>query len=574
VVSDDASPAGATGPNLYVYADFVNLNNYVSDDGPLSSITWSYAVVGSARYRFNGARALDLGTESPATPPSAAQINSATNISGTGEFNPDNNVLTPTVRDQILSPFGGPNVNPGGAAGTVVGSQTVTLFASDGTTAGQRSLVVYSVKGVLDHLSATPTPLRVNEATLNFATGTNGWIQGQVVGSTTLAAGTGGLCTSVTALGGNIGEWVSPYAFFPLVTNSVWRVRATMSTTQTTAGLVPLWDVILSNLDNAGVHGDNAYIGDYNFLDNTGSANAIKGPTPGLNQFDIWYTPAAVSTPQWKSTTTGAFTVANDPNNDMRIVFRVLDSDSGGYGGELDAGQICMTNLVVDRYDLNSMITGQQVYNIGTSTPIVQGINGVSVQDVVGSSTSGGGSIVDFTTAPLTISPADALGWLTELTLITPGDITNPPLNDPSYGNGSSIVDNYPIIWEGNTLYELLVEASAPTVADESNAPDCIRLGFDTKTIELFGSSYQLTGLGYVGMPKAVATVGGTQMYTMFWWSHNATLATTPEAGRMRWKVDVLNTTAYNRPTAADTRDTGKVRFHSFSVYKVTFFDQ
>jgi hypothetical protein len=565
VVTDDASP---TGPYLFVYPDWVNLNSYVSDDGDLANIQWSFAAA-AGYYNLNGARPLNLTTENPATPPAAAIINSQANLTATGESNPDANVLTATVRDITLSPFAGPNVPAGSTPGELVNMDTLTLFASDGTTAGSRAFIAYTEASggvTVDRLSATPNPTPVNITTLNFAAGAQGWTQGGALGTATYST-VGGICITVSAAGVNIGEWVSPYNIIPLADNAVWRIRLTMSTTQTTATNVPLWDIIIQNL--GGPASDQVYVADYFFLDNTGSANAIMGPAQGRNVFEVWYAVSAVRTPQWR---TGAITPGNDPNNDMRIHFRVLDAEAAGYGGEFDSGTICLVSLVIDKFDLDNVFTSTPA--IPELNPITSGISGVTVADVLGSGVSGGGSQRDFNTNPLTITPADAAGWLLELTGVKPGDSNDPTVVDAGYSE-AAISDNYPVIWESNVLYELQVDLSAPNANSETRGPDSIRLGIDAKTIELFADSYILSGMGFVGTPKTVATAGGVQTYTMFFFSHSTSLLSNPTgAARFRWRVDILNTDAYNRPVVTDTRNTGGVRIHAVRMLKTEFYGQ
>jgi hypothetical protein len=561
VVANDETPA--TGAAPFIYRDVLNLASpqYVSDDGPLTSLTWSYTSAG--RYRFNGATPLVIGTDSPVTPPAAKVINSAANISATGESNPDNDPFTPTIRDVILTPFTGAATDPPGTG--IVASEVVTLFASDGTTAGMNDMVVYSDDGGADRLSATPPPGPVNVYSVSFASGPNGWTQGAAFGATLTSVN--GLCISVPATGNNIGEWVSPYNIFPLVDNGVYRIRLTMSTNQNTALSVPFWDMYIQNLATAPATpaGDFGYGGDYYFLDNTGSANAVAGPATGLNQFDIYYAPLAFRTAQWKSTTTGAFNPALDADNDARVVFRILDADDAPIQAQNDSGQICLTNIVIERFDFDNVIEGAQVASLN---PFTQGINGVTVDDIVEfSNNNGGGSNRDFATNPLTLTPQDPAGWLLELTSITPGDVTNPTLGTPAYGDGSSIIDNYPINWESNTLYMATVMTSAPNATAETNGPDAFRIGFDAKTIELLSDNIILSGLtNRPGMPKQ----GAPQPYTAFFWSHNRSLETAPEAARLRWRIDVLNSDTYNRP-AGVTRNLGGIRFHSVEVRKVTF---
>jgi len=602
-VVDDTSPDSTTS-NLFVYADFVDLRNYVVDDGDPAAIVWSWTSAAvTERYKFNNAPKLNLGGgDSQITPPAGKVINSAANITAGNEYNPDNNANTPTIRDIIQSPSrGSANVATGLAANSVVGSEVVTLYASDGTTAGQFNIVVTTLErnsnaSIVDNvLGGTPTPNSPAQAprTASFLTVTNGWVTTTPFGPATYSSGTAGICMAVTALGpagtsgGTIASWESPYGGasgvggIQLTQNSVWRLRLAMTTTQNTANLVPLWDVVITNLSLDNTQGDFAYAADYDFLDNAGSANAIKGPSAsnGLNQFDIWYTPSPVQAPQWTSTSTGAFKPSLDADNDMRITFRVLVAGNAGYLGELDNGTICMTNLVIDRFDLSTISNSVNVYNLN---PIVSGINGVSVVDVLGvaSGLPGAGSTKDFTTTPLTIGPADPAGWLLELTVITPGDTTNPVPGTGAYGNGSPIVDNYPIPWVSNTLYRVQVGASAPTVGDETRGPDSLLLGFEVPTFEIFGSSYVTSSnfkdplLSYTGMPKNAASVSpvGPQTYNLFFWSHSSTASGVAETNRIRWKVDVLNTDSFNRPNGTDVRNTGKVTINSVTVSKVTFF--
>jgi len=584
VITDDANPV--TGSYLFIYADWLSpgsLNDYVSDDGPLANIVWSFTA-GTTRYAINGAAPL-IVSDSKVTPPAAKIINSQANITATGEYNPDNNVLTPTLRDTVITPLGAASGTPqGAAAGTVIASDVVTLWASDGTTAGASpTITFYTMEAgstVTDHLSATPTPTPVHITTEAFTTA-NGWTSDAAIGSASYATASG-LCIVTPAVGptgASIGEWISPYALIPLADYAVWRVRLTMSTTQTTAGQVPLWDVYLQNLNtdtngNA-TAGDQAYVGDFYFIDGAGSANAIKGPTTGLNQFDLWYTPASVMTPQWRSSSTGAFAPALSGQTDMRIVFRLLDA-GGSYGGAAAAnGTICLTGMSIDRFSLNNIKSNTVLYSLN---PIVNGINGVSVKDLLGAgSFAGAGSIEDFSTNPLTITPADATnGWITEITTITPGDTNNPDLTDPAYGTGAAVVDNFPITWQSNTLYQTLVTASAPDATSETNGPDAFRIGYDAKTIEIFGDSYVTTGLANKpAMPKTLANGGGSpQTYTAFYWSHNATLSTIPNANRLRYRVEVLNTDKYDRPSTGATphNNHGGIRFHSFTVRSVQFF--
>jgi hypothetical protein len=591
VTDDTQGVTGATTfvttPNTYVYEDFVNLNNYVSDDGPLSSLIWSYkgaGIDGDSDYRLNGAAPL-ADADSRIAPPAGSVVNSATNIAavtnrgdGTaGEYNPDSNVLTPTIRNNAQSPLNAFYTSyPDTSAtpvGTILNSETITLYASDGTTASVgRDVLVYTEKGGVDRLSATTAPTPVLVASQNYATATNGWVTAGLVGATTFTNPAEGMCLTVDlATDPNIGEWASPYGLIPLVANSVWRIRATLNTTQNTSGQVPLWDFLIQNYAVDGSQGALGYLGDYFFLDNVGSANAIKGPAAGLNQFDVWYTPSAIMTPQFATATTAPY----DASNDMIVIFRVLDGGaSSGFGGQLDSGRICLQDLNIRRFDLSALYTvgNPDVYDL---QPIVSGTNGVSIvnyqaQGAPGS--PGSGSTANFSGGVLTLTPADPEGWLIEATLISPGNDIDPPLGDP---NSAEIVDNYPVTWQSNTLYQILVDASAPDLMGENNGPDALVVSFDTKTNELLADSYILTGMNRVGMPK----VGAPQTYTTFFWSHNVTNTGNANGNRLRWKVFVLNTDIYDKPLVpgygtSTARNLGGITISRIKTRVVHFYGQ
>jgi hypothetical protein len=432
-------------------------------------------------------------------------------------------------------------------------------------------------------VNPTPVPIHgVGVSEWNFASFTNNWYWDTLssFGSVTQTSGAGGLCMAVTALGVNVGQWVSPYgsAGIPLVANSVWRIRATMSTTQTTPGLVPLWDILVQNLNTnpatgAFTAGDLAYTADYMFLDNTGSASAIKGPAVGLNVFDIWYTPPAVRTAAWNT----GIVPALGGNKDMRLIFRVLDVAGAGYGGELDAGTICLQNVAVDRFDMTKEFPAAGNPDLYNLNPVISGINGVSVLNLLADQFGGGpgtGSVLDYSVAPLTITPADPAGWLTELTEITPGDTIRPLISDPSYSVAAT-ADNFPIPWTSNTLYEMLVDASAPDALGETNGPDAILMGFSAITNEILADSYMLSGLGRIGMPKQ----GTPQTYTMLFWGHQPSLLATPAgAQRLTWRIYVLNASpTYDRPAPPAltgtriARNQGGIRINAVKVRKVGF---
>jgi hypothetical protein len=130
VVTDDANPV--SGPYLFVYADWIDLRAYTTDDGNVSNLIWSYEE-GTGRYTLNNA--VPLASSAEALSPAATKIiNSAGNIAAGPELDPDGSPYTVTVRDVIQSPIGGPNVPGGINPGDIVGQAVITLYASDGTT--------------------------------------------------------------------------------------------------------------------------------------------------------------------------------------------------------------------------------------------------------------------------------------------------------------------------------------------------------------------------------------------------------------------------------------------------------
>jgi len=133
VISDIPSPIVGGGPTIspsdtFVYPDAINLNKYVTDDGGLENVVWSYTVEGTAIYNINGTEPIDLGTDDPIDP---AATDKDLGTIRNSEKNPDAKVQTITVRNVNLSPYGGPDTDPGDTGILDSETQVVTLFASD-----------------------------------------------------------------------------------------------------------------------------------------------------------------------------------------------------------------------------------------------------------------------------------------------------------------------------------------------------------------------------------------------------------------------------------------------------------
>ena len=104
IVSDGTA---ATEANVFVYPEALDLDIYVNDpDGSDEAIEWSHWSA-TGRYTFNGTQPLDLGTESPLSPPAAKEITASGTPALTGEINDDADASTVTIRDQKLTPLTG-----------------------------------------------------------------------------------------------------------------------------------------------------------------------------------------------------------------------------------------------------------------------------------------------------------------------------------------------------------------------------------------------------------------------------------------------------------------------------------
>jgi len=550
VIGDIPSPIVGGGdyttpPNTFVYPDAINLNTWVTDDGGVENVVWSYEITTSPQiYSINGRDPIDSGSEDPRD---AVTLDKDLGTPNTAEENPDGLSQTITVRNEHLSPLGGTNGDPGTTEGILSSeTQVVTLYASDGTTYTQKEIMVYTDNGGGDRLSGQDYEVVY---TTDFTSNAQGYTS-FATDHATVTVGTSGICIEVAALNTNIGTWTSPYPMFQMAGNSVYRVRATMNGTQTTAGLVPLWDVVIQNYDSVtGTAGANAYLADYYFLDNEGGASAV-GPAAGLTSVELYFVPLPAKLPSWQDATTGAFTTANDGKNDVQMIFRVLDADlTGGYGGELDVGQVCIKTLTIDRFNLDTDVTeGDTVQALAINDANYRGTG-------VTSSTT-----FDWTTAgQVTIGPTDG-NFELEISNLEPGD-------GDIYEVGGEAEDDFPIVWEDETIYMIEMEVSAPTAGDEDQPSDVIQVGMDPPSWECFMLNSVTRGdstMHNIGIPKS----GTPQTYVSFFNGHQVSLSTEADFVRLRPRVLVLN--AEPLVFNGQTQNTGDFTIHSITVKKVT----
>jgi hypothetical protein len=432
IITDDSA---VTGSNGFVYPDAINLDNYVTDDATADAdIKWSFMIdtTDTVDYTLNGAASL-VDADVTGALPNNPGAKSITTVAG-GEADLDTNARTVTFRNYSATPLtGAPEVTYG--TDGYVNNKVVTLFASDGTTWSTTELMVYTEKvgatGHLDRLSPEgPTPTL--DKLVTFPSATYPFVSKNEFPSlgTVTFSSTAGLCIQVGAGSTNVGTWSSDYGFIQLTANTVYRLRAKLTSDQTTAGLNPLWDVVIDNYGTT--NGANAYGGDYLFLDNEGGANAPGSLGRGDAGFEVWFTPLPVATPQWA--TDGTSTAA-DPDNDMRVIFRVLDAANSGYGGELDLGKLCLTELQIDKFDLDEMTEAATVFDAPTITQATSA-------DASKFSASGFASNISWAGNAVTITPTDATeGYGIELAKIEPGDTT------ADLNAGTGLADNWSIAW-------------------------------------------------------------------------------------------------------------------------------
>jgi hypothetical protein len=537
VVGDEGN---ATPPNVFVYPDAINLDSFVTDqDDPIANLRWSYEVVGTQRYSINNVAPLS-GTDDPVNP-GAKAIDQA----DTDPAKVDANAKTITIRDIILSPIG----NESAADPVTEGSQAVTLWVSDGEDVDSETIVIWTDDEGNDRLSpgGAQGELLYQKS---FTDGQPGiFTFAAQLGTVTSSANASGLCIGVPVAGTNIGQWVQTSQFIDLVQNSVWRVHLTMNGTQTVLDQVPLWDIVYDNFTTPTA--PNAYGGDYFFLGNEGGANAAG--SAGRTDFNVYFTPMPIVAPQFANTTTGAFSPTNLPQADMRIFFRIIDADGAGYNAEADSGAICMENIEIWRYDLSAETVVDTPYDVQNIT--------ASTHSVVA---FGGGTTSSFTGGDVTITPTNAAGWNDEgVTTINPGD------NFANTNTGESVLDNWPVAWDSDELMKITVVLSGSNAAADTNPSDVIRIGADGPTTELLCANNVTPNFGTIATPKQQGTVGGTQEFLAYFYTHNETRSTIPNSHQIRPRFDIINVAVLQ--ANGFTRNAGGLTMHSMTMEQVSY---
>jgi len=553
VIGDIQSPIVGNEPSVtaatpFVFPDAFDITAKATDDTTApANIRWSYYYTGTATYRINNVDPVAVN-DAEINNPGAKRINGAT----TDPADVDGQAKTITIRNIKYAPIGGDLTDP--TTTGIIDSQVITLFASDGTTYSSKGVIFYTDNGGNDRLSGEAGYPTVYNPSFP-GTGTNAWGYEFTLGSVTSSTATNtAVCLDTAAAGLNFGGWRSPWGIVPVSKNTVYKIRAHVNGSQSTAGTVPFFDLVIDNYRAAstefgyGEAGLNLYGGDFMILDNEGGANAPLTTRSGMDY--IWYwCPAAINNTafdagsHWETT--------NATARAMEMQFRVLDvNNNGGITADNDSGSICLTSLEVQAIPYSALSIA--------STPAWSNTNLTSSNWTAGGVTS---TAATYAGGVCTLTPTGAATGAStgiEYASAGPGDGVKTYTPEGS----SSLVDDYPVVWEANTLYMVNFKLAAPDADSAANPFDIYWVGMDAATNEFIAISYVTNKAGLCATPKT----GTAQDYVAFLYSHNvSTTSLGDNAKRLRPRAELGTVT-----TMVDSANTGKVAIHGVTVSKVT----
>lgn len=370
-----------------------------------------------------------------------------------------------------------------------------------------------------------PTPLAPNASMALDYTADGGnpqnWIGGALPGFGGFAAYTSsGLCMIVPGPGDNDVLWVSPERFLELQDGVIYRVRLTLSSSQSAPDAIPLFFVSYDNFNSAG--GGNSYGGYYWVLDVDGGAEGIGRPQ-GRTTYDFYIAPNAINTPQWKAQ---AFSAAADAENDMRLIYRVIDANPSILSDD-DSGRICVAGATITALLRSSLAVDQPVDDapISAETHFAEALGEVGI---------GGTAIFDESHHSVRYQ------------LLTGGEYrkTLGPYDPLAGADLNSQL--FPVTWDAERLFRVRVGIRAES--SESDPVNMIFVGMDSATEELGMNIYTTRAalggpLNGAASPKLL-----TAEYEGYFFSQNATLSMTPNAGRLRPLAIFVNSAALFRP--------------------------
>lgn len=553
IIGDVVEPAGATATNDFVYPDALDLRTYFVSDNTATSLTvkWSFLDLGGD-IEINGVSSLDpglagIGANDPTDPNDGKELQ--LNDSDSGAV--DASAFTATFRNATLSPDGGPvysGPNSGDPMGTtaLLATNAISLFASDGTTFTTKALTVFTINNTSDGLSGgLDFTLEQDE---DFSNGqANGWtgsnfLFGNVgflsaTTSTSTTPGLSGLCVATGTTGNYAGGWTSPQDYITLTNNSVYRVRATLTTSQTAANAIPLWRLTYINLDSTGPGaGFQNFGGNRWYIDHQGGSAGIGR---NRNVFDAYIGPNSMDSPAWQSTSGGAFDPAAADFTGFKIGYEVLDFNPNIVASG-DSGTICVENVRVDSIDADQLMGAAAL----ALNPAVSAAN-FEFAPIGGVTHTGGTTDASFN------------GSGARLALFAPTAFSGFAGFDfnqfqPAAGNP------YPVSWDLDTLYAFELDLRAET--SEANPPGIIIIGQDQPQFEQIAEDYTWRAPNTSPvMQRASSPKLTTTTYRNFWYSHDVGAGAT-----MRGFVQVFNRGDLNLNTGADaTLITG------YRIYKI-----
>jgi len=545
IIGDEATGL-ATSAQTFVFPDALDLREYFTSDNDSTSVSvkWSF-LDSSGDIQING---LDGTVVDPILPTAGERL--TTNDSDPDQV--DGDPFTITFRNKYFSPIGGPNDTHGLSefsdpltSVSVIGTNLITLFASDGATYTAQNVTVYTVNNTSDGLSGGL--VFTVEQNPDFNTGaTNSWSGSRLFGGTTgtfQALSGSGLCLSSDAAPATASntQWTSPEQYVDLKDNTLYRVRANMNTTQTTVGQIPFWRLSYINDKTSGPTFQN-YGGQRFFLSGSGGAAGIGTPN-GRSQFEVWIAPNPVSTAQWRDPSTGAFAPLYAGFEDFKLSFVMFDSNNS-IGSNTDSGTICLSSITVESVPAPSLIgSGTTVY----STPL----NSTDHKFVNLGGTNTGNFVSG--TAEMTLQEPTSSGQ-------SQGFVLQP--------NGTDNNGLYPITWEGDVLYSLEADLRLKT-PDTGDPVQLITLVFNQPTTEQISDDYSWRGnAGYMTKCASPTTTAAT--YRNFWYSNNvstvAGLINGADGQRFQWLVQLFNNGALNLNRGGDTTVVDAVRVIKYTV--------
>jgi hypothetical protein len=465
----------------------------------------------------------------------------------------------------------------------------VTFFCSDGNLYSSKTVYFYTENGGMNRLSGGSawSGQKVINGPVSGADKFTSWFWAKDNAQWAVNGGTctthtyntsGGMCLDVGSVGQSMTKTVdliSPYSYFTLAKNKIYRLTLQMNGAQLSPGATPLWDFIIQNAKPGdGTVGFNLYAQDSMFYDNAGfgGANTVLNTSLGTN-YVIYFAPAAVETAQWNDSATGAFATSNVAQVQPLCEFRILSYAGLALGsGETKTGAVCLQGLTVEAADIsrvkvssspvaisslvqaNSSSTGNvqehSLYGTGLSTAVFSG---------------GTVTITPGTTVVAVGSPAvNVTGQQQEAAEIYPAsDLVDG--NDPTV---ASYADNWPIKWNTGEIMRYQVDV---TTTDASSPWDAIMLNMQGMDSEVLFESY-VTSSYNIAAPKANVKSTYEVFFSTMNKPFNSSNASISNYQQLRWVLRFFNSPTVNFPTwtAASALNKSPITVTGIRVDKVT----